>query len=71
MDTEDIEEIIRQMRPKMVCICCHVSREKIEEAIRAGAVSFDEVQKKTECSMGCGTCREPVEQIIEEMLNKK
>ena len=71
MDTEDMREIIQQMRPKMVCICCHVSREKIEEVIYEGACSFEEIQQKTECSMGCGTCREQVEQIMKETLKKK
>ena len=58
----------------MVCNCKQVSYSDIESAlhklIRFEDVmsAFEEVQKITHCSTGCGGCHDKVIQIISELM---
>jgi len=59
----------------MVCNCEQVSyadisdvlhtREKFDDVLTA----FDDVQKATKCSTGCGGCHQKVLDIISEIMN--
>lgn len=55
---------------KNVCNCRRVSFEKIEESIKNGANSFEEVVEETKATKGCGRCKSYVEDIIKSKLNK-
>ncbi len=39
-----------------VCDCRRVTNTQIEEAVKNGAATFDEVQAKTFAGTGCGGC---------------
>jgi NAD(P)H-nitrite reductase large subunit len=52
-----------------VCFCHTVSRGKIRQAIRDGARTLEEIQKRTRASTGCGGCELDVREILEELLN--
>lgn len=52
-----------------VCLCKGVSEEKIVEAVKNGALSFEEVGEKTGAGTGacCGArCKCKIEELIEE-----
>ncbi|HFE9686340.1 (2Fe-2S)-binding protein [Clostridium perfringens] len=52
-----------------VCLCKGVSKEKIVEAVKNGALSFEEVGEKTGAGTGacCGArCKCKIEELIEE-----
>lgn len=52
----------------MMCICKGVSEERIRNAVKDGAVTFEEVQQITACSTSCGTCRPRIENLIDREL---
>ena len=52
-----------------VCLCKGISEETIVEAIKNGAVTFEEVNEKTGAGTGfChgGRCKATIEKLIEE-----
>lgn len=52
---------------EIVCHCLDVTRGQIEEAVRAGASTFDEVMAATEAGSICGSCQDDIEEIISEI----
>ncbi len=54
----------------IICACMGVTREAIEEAVKDGATTYDEVQDKTDAGLGCGGCEEEVQEVIDEALAK-
>jgi len=56
--------IFRIMRPAMVCLCRHVSEERLKAEIRQGATTFKILQERTSCSTVCGTCEPKVRRIL-------
>lgn len=55
---------------KVICRCKKVYFEDIENAIKEGASSFEEVQEKTKISTGCGRCSKQAEEITSFLLSK-
>ncbi len=59
----------------MVCNCKQVSYGDISDALHSSnkfddvLASFDEVQKATNCSTGCGGCHQKVLDVISEILS--
>lgn len=52
-----------------VCLCKGISEEKIVEAIKGGALSFEEVGEKIGAGKGacCGArCKCKIEELVEE-----
>lgn len=52
-----------------VCLCKGISEEKIVEAVKGGAISFEEVGEKTGAGKGacCGArCKCKIEELVEE-----
>lgn len=54
-------------RDKLICRCFKVNAGKIEDAIKEGATTLEEVQEKTNASTGCGGCASEVMELIEEL----
>ena len=58
----------------MVCNCKQVSYNNIANALEGHSkfedvlALFDEVQKITHCSTGCGGCRDKVLEVISEIM---
>lgn len=62
------------MENRMICNCKQVSyfavedvvhgMDKIDDAVKA----FDEVQKVTHCSTGCGGCHDKIMDAISEIM---
>lgn len=57
----------------IICRCEEVSYEEIEEVIRLGARTFDDIKRLTRCGMGpcqAKICTSLVANIIHEVLDK-
>ncbi len=58
----------------MICNCKQVSTADIEKALHENArfsdveKAFEEVQKVTHCSTGCGGCHDKVLDVISEIM---
>ena len=55
------------MRPRMVCVCKRVPEARIREVVAAGADTFEEIQRQTNCATGCGTCESAVRGLLAEI----
>lgn len=55
-------------RDKIACECRSITYGKIEDAIRKGAGSFEEVQAMTGCGKSCGRCKEFIRHLVKELL---
>jgi bacterioferritin-associated ferredoxin len=47
-----------------------VTETQIRDAIRGGAHTFEQVQEKTDCSTGCGTCETAVRFVLADELKQ-
>lgn len=61
-------------RDKEACYCKNVTYGQIEDAIKAGANTLEEVQNATGAGKGCGQCKEfltfLIRDIKEELENE-
>ncbi len=55
-------------RNETVCNCMSVTAGDIEDAIKNGAKSFEEVQEKTQVGTGCGGCEDSAKELVAELL---
>lgn len=65
---DKIEEDVLDKLTK-VCICKAISKEKIKDAIKNGAVTVDEIKEKTGAATGCckgRRCIEKIQRLIDE-----
>lgn len=52
----------------VLCPCFGVTVVDVENAIKDGAKTFEDVQNRTNLGMGCGMCNEHNQEVIEQML---
>lgn len=55
----------------VVCECQSVTYKDLEEAIKNGATTFDEVQEITKVGTGCQECLPSVRELIDNMLSNR
>jgi len=67
---ESAADLYAMMRPRKVCVCRSVTETQIRDAIRGGAHTFEQVQEKTDCSTGCGTCETAVRFVLADELKQ-
>ncbi|MCD6109227.1 iron-sulfur cluster assembly scaffold protein [bacterium] len=53
-------------KAKVICTCLNVTNHEIEDAVLEGKLTYEEVQKKTKCGTGCGSCKSRIEELIEQ-----
>ena len=58
-------------RNKTACNCKNVTYGRIEEAIKNGAKSYEEVEAKLRFGTGCGKCKEFIKYLINEILENR
>jgi len=59
------------MRPeKTVCYCRRVTIGDMEQAVKDGARSFEEVQEVTKVSTGCKKCLDYAKNVAKELLEE-
>lgn len=56
-------------RSEVVCSCLGITYGDIEDAVKSGAKTFEEVQEKTEVGTVCGACVDSVTEMIQEMVD--
>ena len=54
-------------REKTICSCFGITAGEIEDAVKNGATTFEEVQDATNAGAGCGACISEVTELIEEL----
>ena len=57
-------------RDKQACECRNVTYGKIEDAVKQGARSFEEVQQLTGCGKSCGKCQEFIRYLVQDLLRE-
>ena len=58
-------------REKLACSCKDVTYGMIEDAIRQGAYSYEEVEKRLRFGTGCGKCREFIQVLVRDLLEEQ
>lgn len=55
-----------QEKAKMsfVCVCAGVTDRDIRKEIAAGILTLDALSEKTKAGLGCGRCRETLEDML-------
>ena len=54
----------------ILCLCLNVSLGDVEQAVRQGARTFQEVQQLTRCGRSCGMCSQTIQQVLERLLQE-
>ena len=57
-------------RNKIACNCKNISYGMIEDAIKNGATSYEEVEKLLRFGTGCGKCKEFIFYLVRDLLEK-
>ena len=64
------------MENRLICKCKQVSYFDVEDALKKFSTfsdvekNFEEVQKLTNCSTGCGGCHDKILDAISEIMSK-
>ncbi len=65
------------MENRVICNCKQVTYHQIEDALykaprlEDAVAAFDEVQKQTHCSTGCGKCHDKILDIIADLMYRR
>lgn len=54
----------------ILCLCLNVSLGDVEQAVRQGAQTFQEVQQFTQCGKSCGLCSQTIQQALDYLLQE-
>lgn len=58
-------------REKLACSCKDVTYGMIEDAIRNGASSYEELEAKLRFGTGCGKCKEFIHVLVRDLLEEQ
>lgn len=65
------EKVERMNRKKIACNCKNITYGMIEDAIIAGAKSYEDVEKQLRFGTGCGKCKEFIRFLVRDILEGK
>lgn len=68
---DKLPPVLKKDLDKNLCVCNEVPRIKIINAIVNGAVTVEEIKKKTYATMGTGCCIKQIERLIECLVNSE
>ena len=57
-------------RQKTACHCKNITYGMIEDAIKTGATSYEEVEKRLRFGTGCGKCKEFIQHLVRDIIEK-
>jgi nitrogen fixation protein NifU and related proteins len=63
------EHRIKQEEARIICQCMNVTDKDIDEAVKNGARTFDELQYQTKISTVCGQCRGDAEEYLHQSIH--
>lgn len=55
---------------KVVCNCMNITNGMIEEAVKAGAKTLEDIQDQTGASTVCGACLENVQRLVDFFVSE-
>lgn len=58
-------------RNKTACNCKNITYGMIEDAIKEGAKSYEDVEKQLRFGTGCGKCKEFIRLLIKDILEER
>jgi NAD(P)H-nitrite reductase large subunit len=68
-----LDKIPSQLKKRLsqnLCVCNEVPKMKIITAIVDGAITIDDIKRKTYATMGSGCCKLEIERLIEYICAK-
>lgn len=57
-------------RDKTACSCKNITYGMIEDAIKNGASSYEEVEEILRFGTGCGQCKEFIQYLVRDLLEE-
>ena len=60
---------IKKEKAKVVCQCMNVTDKDIEEAVKKGDRTFEELQYRTKLGTVCGQCQEKAKELLHEYVH--
>ena len=57
-------------REKGACHCKNITYGMIEDAVKSGASTYEEVQKLTGFGTGCGKCRDFIRCLVRDIVEE-
>ena len=51
-----------------ICLCRGVTDTQIRAEVSQGAVSYEDIQRRLDVGVCCGTCKESAEEVIAESI---
>ncbi len=64
-----MEERIPKEETVTVCTCIGVTDKDIEEAVKKGDRTWEDLQKRTKIGTGCGECREEAQELLHQYVH--
>lgn len=64
-----MEERIPKEETVTVCTCIGVTDKDIEEAVKKGDRTWEDLQKRTKIGTGCGECREEAKELLHQYVH--
>ena len=58
-------------RQKTACHCKNITYGMIEDTIKTGATSYEEVEKRLRFGTGCGKCKEFIQHLVRDIANTR
>ena len=58
-------------RQKIACNCKNITYGMIEDAIKAGAKNYEDVEKQLGFGTGCGKCKEFIRFLIRDIIEEQ
>ena len=55
---------------KVVCHCMNITNGMIEEAVKAGAKTLEDIQDQTGASTVCGACLEDIQRLVDFFVSE-
>ncbi len=64
-----MEEKIPKVEATEICACMGVTDRDIEEAVKLGDRTWDQLQKRTKIGTVCGQCKEEAEELLHQYVH--
>ena len=63
------EDMLEKEVAKVICVCNNITDVDIENFVKAGGKTFEELQEKTKLGKVCGGCKEKARELFEDYLH--
>jgi nitrogen fixation protein NifU and related proteins len=60
-----LDNPVKDQSVRIVCKCMNITDKDIEEAINAGAKTYEDLQQKTKCGTVCGECKGDIMALLD------